>query len=261
MLKLHMKKILLCVLLCIHTLFIFPNDLSQTQKIDQFYQSAEFNSFLDAIYNAQPATEIDKSFTHLVEYLDAEPQYKQAANLIKSHAAMLIGKHFTVEEYCKDKNTALNYLQLSEKLMSTVTFTNSYLSALAISVKAETAGSYFLLDPTAYIFSYGLDASKLISEALSIDPENVQALLLLTNSHIHTPGIFGGSTRKAVKVLDGLMDKKPSLYKFQYFTLYELRGLIADKKNKTNDAVNWYHKALTLYPENKYIKKLIEELK
>lgn len=260
MLKLHMKKLLLCVLFFIPTLFVFPADLSQTQKIDQLYQSSEFSYFIEAVYNALPAAEIEQSFLYLSEYLDEESQYRHTANLVKSHAAMLLGKHFTIEEYCKDKNTALYHLQLSETLLSTVNFTNSYLSALATSVKAETAGSYFLLDPTAYIFSYGLDASKLITEALSLDSENTQALLLLANSHFHTPAIFGGSARKAAKVLDGFAGKESSLYTFQLFTLYELRGLIAAKAKKTNDAVNWYNKALILYPGNKYMQKLLEDL-
>ncbi|NQT58400.1 MAG: tetratricopeptide repeat protein [Bacteroidetes bacterium] len=260
MIKLHMKKSLLCVLLIIPTLFIFPANLSQTQNINQLYQSNEFVGFLDAVYNALPAAAIEQHFYDLSESLDSEPYDRDVANLVKAHALMLLGKHFTVEEYCKDKNTALQYLQLSEKLLDTITFTNSYLSALATSVMAETAGSYFLLDPTAYIFSYGLDASKLITEALSIDPENTQALLLLANSHFHTPVIFGGSTRKATKTLDNLKEKKSTMYTFQLFTFYELRGLIAAKMKNPEDALSWYNKALSLYPENKYIHELIEEL-
>jgi len=260
MIELHMKKILLCVFLCIPTLLIFPANLSQTQENDQIYRSAEFVSFIDAVYNARPRTELEQSFKNLSEFLKTDIFDRNNANLVKAHAAMLLGKHFTIEEYCKDKNSALQNLQLSEKLLSTVTFTNSYLSALTASVKAETAGSYFLLDPTAYIFSYGLDASKLISEALSIEPENTQALLLLANSHFHTPAVFGGSSRKATKTLDSLKGKEKSIYTFQLFTIYELRGLIAAKAKKKKDALVWFQKALTLYPGNKYMQTLIAEL-
>jgi len=260
MIKLHMKKLLLCVLLCIPTLLIFPANLSQTEEVDKLYQSDAFVCFLDAVYNARPKIEIGQCFTNLSEYLEKETHERNSANLVKSHAAMLLGKHFTVEEYCKDKNSALRNLQLSEEILSTITFTDPYLSALATSVMAETAGSYFLLDPTANIFSYGLDASKLITEALSIDPENTQALLLLANSHFHTPAILGGSARKATKILDGLKEKESSMYTFQLFSLYELRGLIAAKAKKSKDALGWYCKALTLYPENNYIQKLIDEL-
>ncbi len=255
-----MKKKLLCVFFCLPALCIFPANVSQTQKADQLYQSIEFVCFIDAVYNTRPAAEIEQCFKNLSEFLDAGSQERNTESLVLAHASMLLGKHYTIEESCKDKNTALHYLQLSEKLLSTISFSNSYLSALETSVKAETAGSYFLLDPTAYIFSYGLAASKLISTALSIDPENTQALLLLANSHFHTPVIFGGSVRKAAKTLDTLESKASSMYPFQLFTLYELRGLIAAKTKKIQNALDWYHKALTIYPGNSYINKLIDEL-
>ncbi|MBL7005528.1 MAG: tetratricopeptide repeat protein [Spirochaetia bacterium] len=255
-----MKKILLCVCFFLPSLYIFPSNASQTEQVDQLYRSKEFNCFIDAVYNTHPVTDIEQCFKNLSDFLDVDSQERTAEILVKAHASMLLGKHYTIEESCKDKNTALHYLELSEKLLSTISFSNSYLSALATSVKAETAGSYFLLDPAAYIFSYGLEASKLITEALAFDPENLQALLLLANSHFHTPAIFGGSARKAAKTLDTLKNREYLMYPFQLFTLYELRGLIAAKTKRTKEALDWYHKALTLYPGNNYIQELIDKL-
>ena len=254
-----MRRLLLYILLIVTTSYIFPSNVSQTQSVNQLYQSKEFTGFIDTVYNALPPEIMKQRFHDLSESLNSSSYDQDAVNLLKAHASMLLGKHFIVEEYCKDKQTALEYLQLSEKLLSTVSFTNNYLSSMKTSVMAETAGSYFLLDPAAYMFSYGLNASKLIPKAVSTDPENPQTLLLLANSYFHTPGIFGGSTQKSAKTLDKLKEKEASMYTFQLFTLYELRGLIASKRNKKKDALSWYNKALTLYPGNRYIQRLIDD--
>lgn len=257
---LHMKKVMICMLFLLAVFSLYPEDTSWPKDINELYQSSAYTNFIDAVYNALPITIIEQRFRDLTAALDSGKHPREIADLVKAQASMLLGKHFTVEEYCMDKSTALQYLQLSEKLMENISFSNTYLSALSASVRAEIAGSYFLLDPAAYIFSYGLSSSRLIDEALSLDPVNTQALLLLANKYLHTPVIFGGSVRKGMETLDLLNAAESSMFTFQLFTLYELRGLVAAKEKKPAIALNWYNKALYLFPGNNYILELLGEI-
>lgn len=260
MIMLHMKKVMVCMLFLLAVFSLYSEDASWSREINELYQSSAYTKFIDAVYNALPVMEIEQRFRDFTVSLDSGEYSREIAALVKAQASMLLGKHFTVEEYCMDKSTALQYLQLSEKLLENVSFSNTYLSALSSSVRAETAGSFFLLDPPAYIFSYGLSASRLIDEALSLDPINTQALLLLVNKYLHTPVFFGGSVRRGKETLDLLTAAESSMFTFQLFTLYELRGLVAVREKKTDIALNWYNKALYLFPGNNYIQKLIAEI-
>lgn len=230
-------------------------------SLDSLYTSPSYEAYLDTLYNARPVQEISDALQHLRDYLKDQRSAAGAVAVAEAHALALTGKHFIVEDYCHDIAAGKQYLQEAEKILEQSQCSDASICSQAAVVKAEIAGSYFLTDQTAYLFTYGLSSSKYIEEALSIDPNNVHARIMLANKYFYTPGIFGGSLRKARTILEKIdLTSSSNLPEFQLFTVLQLKGLIASKSRDTSAALSNFRQALQLYPENNYLQNLVSEI-
>jgi tetratricopeptide (TPR) repeat protein len=253
----HIKIVTLLLLLAAVT----PAMHGETSvSLDSLYTSPSYEAYMDTLYNARPVQEISAALGHLRDYLIYVRSADGASAVVEAHALALTGKHFIVEDYCHDIAVGKQYLQEAEKILEQSQCSEASICSQAAVVKAEIAGSYFLTDQAAYLFTYGLSSSKHIEEALSIAPDNIHAQIMLANKYFYTPGLFGGSLRKARSILETIDLTGSSLPEFQLFTVLQLKGLIASKSRDTSAALIYFRQALELYPENNYLQNLESEI-
>lgn len=225
-------------------------------KLDLLYRSPEFTEFTTSLYTNRSIEVIFASHTYLVEFLDSEFRQEPEASVIKAHALTLLGKHLISESYCSDPELGERLLREGEIILDTIHISDTRLQSQALAVEAELSGSLFLLDKMENLFTYGLASSNLIDEALELDIQNDYAKLLLVNKYIYTPKLFGGSTKKARKLLEDFDTNFTAFPEFVRFSLLQLQGMAASSRD---EAVSWYQQALTLYPENRYVQELLAE--
>jgi tetratricopeptide (TPR) repeat protein len=221
------------------------------------YTAEAFEQLTETLYNCSPRSEIERDLQRCLSLLEEAGPDDPASLIVRAHALTLTGKHFIVEEYCLDPEYGKSLLARAEALAGEAKIGAPQLQAHAAAVQAEIAGSYFLTNRAAHLFSYGLSSSNLIDEALEADADSPYVQLMLANRYIHTPRLFGGNSRKADEVLDSLSGELSRMPVFLQFTWYQLKGLAARQMKKEREALSWFSRALELYPGNLYTAELI----
>lgn len=128
-----------------------------------------------------------------------------------------------------------------------------------LTLRADILGQLCLLKGTSFTMSNGLNIRKMTDRALELNPENAKALVLAGNDRVYTPKIFGGKPRDGIALFERA-ENMPNAEKDDLFNIYSGIGVAWQKLKKKDLAIFWMNKALTIYPENIYIKRMIEEI-
>jgi len=106
---------------------------------------------------------------------------------------------------------------------------------------------------------------KYAEKALSLDSVNLRAYYVLGSNDFYTPEQYGGGKKaegyfkKAIQ-LDNQSVKNPYLPSWGKNSAYELLIRLYIKRKQFDEAKNYYHQAIALFPNDYMIKKLGREL-
>jgi len=129
----------------------------------------------------------------------------------------------------------------------------------AYTLKADTLGQLCLLKGRSYTVSNGLNIRRMTEKALELDSRNGKALILMGNDRVYTPKIFGGSPKDGIELFEQAQ-AMDNIEKDDLFNIFSGIGVAWQKQRKKDEARFWMEKALAVYPDNIYIRRMIEEL-
>ncbi len=228
----------------------------EDSDVQSIYSSNQFIAFYDLIYNAAPASQIEKNYILLIKWIDSTPCTHGSQTICKARASLVLGKQYILEKYCKDYTKAKEYLSQGLKLLAGTKQKNPSIEYLL--VEGEIYGTYFLMDKHKYLFSYGVKANNITQAVWEKNKHNPRSIILKSNQLIYTPAFFGGNTKKARVLLLNLL--KEELLPSDMFTIYSSLGLIEAKNHNETLADTYYIRAKEIYPYNAYIKELRSKL-
>lgn len=156
----------------------------------------------------------------------------------------------------KKTDTAERYIDKAEKLINEV-LRKSPANATAFAYKGSFTGFRIGISKFKAI-SLGPESNASIEKALKIDPDNVQAIVDKGNSLFHTPKLFGGDKKEAVRLFQkaATILEKNAAAKNNWFYLNVLT-LIARAYEQTGNysmALHSYKKILTFEPDYQWVK-------
>ncbi|MCV6603944.1 MAG: tetratricopeptide repeat protein [Porticoccaceae bacterium] len=98
-------------------------------------------------------------------------------------------------------------------------------------------------------------ATKALKKARELEPQNPRALLMLGVAKFQTPGVFGGSSKKALALLKeglaGVTEDDP--INWGKVDLHLWLGRVYSKLERPDEALNHYQQALQLSSENHWV--------
>ncbi|MBF9016043.1 MULTISPECIES: hypothetical protein [unclassified Oceanispirochaeta] len=128
-----------------------------------------------------------------------------------------------------------------------------------LTLRADILGQLCLLKGTSFTMANGLNIRKMTDRALELNPENAKALVLAGNDRVYTPKIFGGKPRDGIALFEQA-ENMPNAEKDDLFNIYSGIGVAWQKLKNKDLARFWMNKALTIYPENIYIQRMMAEI-
>jgi hypothetical protein len=227
-----------------------------SSPLQEIYESPAFGKFYDTVYNCRTEHEILQSYEELVTWIGQQNITGETAAAAKARAALVLGRQYVEEDYMKDHQRAAELFDESLRLIDSVEHPDDQLELLLI--KGEVYGSYFLINQSKYLFSYGRKSHDITQEIWKMDKANPRSIILKSNQLIYTPKLFGGDQRKARNLLLPL--EQAGLMDVDRFTLYLCLGIIEKENRRGNRASIYFQNALTIYPGNNYVRELMEEL-
>ncbi len=109
----------------------------------------------------------------------------------------------------------------------------------------------------AYILFNGLKVRSYAKEAVNLDYSNGTAHFLVSAQDAYAPKPFNRAQKARKEIFSYLEDDSIRKEEFDYFNLYSTVGYTYSLNKNYEEAVEWYKKALEIYPENVSTKKLL----
>lgn len=112
----------------------------------------------------------------------------------------------------------------------------------------------------SYVLANGLKVRKFAKIAVKRDYSNGTAHFLASAQDAYAPAPFNKLKRARKEFLSYLNDDAIRMEKFDYLNIYSGIAYTYYKKNKFNDALTWYKKALEIYPNNYSVLEMIGKI-
>lgn len=224
--------------------------------IQHMYASLPFQQLYESVYNCQPAEKIEYAYAQTAAWIERQDAGKLTKAAAQTRAALVVGRQYVEEEYLSDSRRAMT---LFDYALDLITYMDASTQSVELLInEAELNGSYFLINQTKHLFSYGKKSHELTQQVWEIDQSNPRAVILKSNQLIYTPRLFGGNMKAARKLLLPLLSQ--DLLDVDEFTVLLCLGIIEKENRRTRSALEYFQKALTIYPGNRYIRELMEDL-
>ncbi|MGM0432358.1 MAG: tetratricopeptide repeat protein [Spirochaetota bacterium] len=250
------KKILLiCTLFVLSSVAVIASPYEETPVQDMFSSDA-YERYYQTVYNCRPVEELERSYAKLTAWIGEAAASSEVIAIAKARASMVLARQYVLEPYCKDHKRAEELLSEGLSLLDSVNHRQYEVERLV--VRGEIYGVFFLMNKAKYLFSYGRKSQTIAQEVWELDRRNPRAILLKSNQLVYTPKIFGGNPRQARELLLAVVDTK--LLPVEAFTALTTLGLIEEQSGREEHARSFYERAAAIYPDNKYISRLVEEL-
>lgn len=112
---------------------------------------------------------------------------------------------------------------------------------------------------TSYVLGNGLKVASYAKKSIAVDPTISTSYYYMTCQDIYAPPFFANLPRGLKKMTQFLNDPALSFDRFDYFNFSTAIGDDYFKQGNVEQAVEWYKKALSYYPQNKSVKKALEK--
>lgn len=244
------KLILLFLTFFLLTTSIFAN-YTQTD-VQKIYNSDTYREFIYYMYNSPSEIELGTEIEIINKFIESSEFDNTAKIITKAQILQLIG------EYLIKNNTSLNGKNaktITEEGIEEIGKINDInINEEALITKADLLGNYIMLS-SSYIFSKGIESSKVIDKALKINKKNPRSILIVSEKMMYAPSLFGGDKGKAKDQLKDLISNYLLLPKDAFEAVKNL-GILAEKEGKYDFARTYFNYAKDIFPDNQDIKKL-----
>ena len=210
------------------------------------------NNYKTTIYNAYINGDMDK-WGAVIASIEKQKASTVDAKLelisyYYGYTAFLIGT--------KNYDSATRYLERGEQHIDAVIKYNPK-NATALAYKGSFIGFKIGISKFKAI-ALGPESNKHVMRALEIDPQNIQAIVDYGNSLYHTPRLFGGNKKEALKLFVKAMhlfENNGQTHKnWFYLNVITLVAQTYESLNQLQKAKAQYEKILRFEPEFKWVK-------
>lgn len=247
-----MKKIILLFLMFFgFTLYIFAN-YPQTD-VQQIYDTASYREFIYYMYNSPSETKLDYNVESINTFIESSTFTNEAKTIAKTQILQLIGKFLIKNRTTlKGKN---GKTITEEGFQEIANIKNIEKNEEALIVKANLLGNFTLLS-NSYKISKGLEAGRVIDQAIRINNNNPRSIIIDCERMIYAPRLFGGDKEKAKKQLKALIENFQLLPKDAFEAIKDL-GIIAKNEGNEKFAKIYFTYAKNIFPDNQDINELL----
>lgn len=133
-------------------------------------------------------------------------------------------------------------------------------SSPAWEMLAENLSQLCTVRSTAWLMANGGKVVKYAQNAVDLDPGNTAAQYLIAARWIYAPAPFR-NIKKGIQMLQAiLMYHNDRLQKDGRFNVYSSLGYASTLQKNNGDAKEWLSRALQVYPDNKFVGKMLAGL-
>jgi len=125
---------------------------------------------------------------------------------------------------------------------------------------AENISQSCAVRSTAWAMANGLKVEQYAKNALNLDPGNTAAQHMIAARYVYAPSPFN-NYRRGIQMMEAIIaDFDNRLHKDDRFNVYSAIGYAYYQQKKYSDAKPWFVKSLEVYPDNKFVGKLLAGL-
>jgi len=125
---------------------------------------------------------------------------------------------------------------------------------------AENLSQLCTIRSYAWVMRNGLNVEKYSKNALALDAGNTGAQYMIAAKYVYAPAPFH-NYKKGIQMMQDILNNFDSrLMKDDRFNVVSSIGYALVQQKKNADAKPWLQKALVIYPDNKFIGKILASL-
>jgi len=250
-----MKKLIILFL----TFFVIPFSVFASYPktdVQKIYDTETYRDFVYFMYDSPTESKLPDELRSITDFIESSDFDDEAKIISKSQVFQIVGEYLIkTKTTLNDKN---GKVFTEDGLDEIDKISNINKNEEALIVKADLLGNYIMLG-SSYIFSKGIESSKVLDRALKLNKENPRSILIDSEKKIYAPGLFGGDKEKAKQQLKELIGNYELLPKDAFEAVRNL-GIIAAKEGKDDFAATYYSYATNIFPNNLDVIKLKSEL-
>jgi tetratricopeptide (TPR) repeat protein len=125
---------------------------------------------------------------------------------------------------------------------------------------SEHVGQLCMVEDLGYLVANGRKVTEFAQRAVALDPRNVAARIILAAGKVYAPAMFGGNPRTGINMMEETL-ALGAREKDDLFNIYSGIAYAYAKIGRREEALNWWEKALVLYPNNQYANKEYRKLR
>jgi tetratricopeptide (TPR) repeat protein len=123
---------------------------------------------------------------------------------------------------------------------------------------AENLSQACAVKSVSFAMANGLKVEKYAKQALSLDPQNAAAQIMLASRWVYAPSPFNNYRRGIAMMEEVVKNPHWKIQKDDQFNACSAIGYAYTQQKKYAEARPWLEEALAVYPTNKYVRSLLE---
>ena len=143
-----------------------------------------------------------------------------------------------------------------KSLMLVETYLEGGRDARGVRLYAESLSQLSTLKSLGFLMANGTKIEPLAEEALSLDPRETKAQLLLASRYVYSPKIWGGDPDKGIRMLEDIRANSPLDREDEHNIAVGI-GFAHTMAEDWKKAVPYFQAALDIYPGNIYDTALV----
>jgi len=128
--------------------------------------------------------------------------------------------------------------------------------ARGVRLYTEALSQLSTLKNLGFLMSNGTKIQPLAEEAVSLDPGEVKAHLLLSSRYVYSPGIWGGDPGRGIAMLEDIA-RMPGVDKEDRHNINVGMGFAHTMAKEWGKALPFFQKAAEIYPGNIYAEAMV----
>ena len=216
-----------------------PGFVSKTQALNSAYELLR-----DGAYNNEPLGRLETDYEGARRALVEAALPPEPEALWRSRIEYILGRGYksqsAVAKALPHFEQGLGFAEAALRLGS---------SSEGWRMRSENFTQLCLLKGAGYLLANGKKMITFAEKAVQLDSGNAAALIILANSKIFPPPLFGGDPAAGVRLMQ-LALAQGNAGRDDLFNIYSGIGLAYEKLKDRGAAREWDLKALALYPAN-----------
>jgi tetratricopeptide (TPR) repeat protein len=179
----------------------------------------------------------------------------EALSIMLSRCEYMMGRAFQYEE---NKQEAAAYYERGMNYAQEAL--NRKASPEGWQMLAENISQSCAVRSTAWAMANGLKVEQYAKNALNLDSGNTAAQHMIAARYVYAPSPFN-NYRRGIQMMEAIIaDFDNRLQRDDRFNVYSAIGYAYYQQKKYSDAKSWFEKSIDVYPDNKFVGKLLAGL-